>query len=124
MGAQDSCLKAVLSAVVPSEKRRTAFGIFDIDFGVAWFAGSAIMGLLCDKSVPALALFSVVLHCPCLPLPTERTRQSYALRGFNERAERVLSGFPTRVPTENFVWFHHRRSWTHVDMLHGLFVSY
>lgn len=32
MGAQDSCLKAVRSAVVPSDKRSTAFGIFDTGF--------------------------------------------------------------------------------------------
>ena len=68
MGAQDSCLKAVLSAVVPSEKRSTAFGIFDTGFGVAWFAGSAIMGLLYDKSILALILFSVVLQLLALPL--------------------------------------------------------
>jgi MFS family permease len=35
MGAQDSCLKAVLSAVVTSKKRSTAFGIFDTGFGIA-----------------------------------------------------------------------------------------
>ena len=44
MGAQDSLLKAVLVDVIPSEKRSTAFGVFDTGFGIAWFAGSAIMG--------------------------------------------------------------------------------
>jgi MFS family permease len=68
MGAQDSCLKAVLSAVVPSEKRSTAFGIFDTGFGVAWFVGSAVMGLLYDKSIPALILFSVLLQLLALPV--------------------------------------------------------
>jgi MFS family permease len=68
MGAQDSCLKAVLSAVVPSEKRGTAFGIFDTGFGVAWFVGSAIMGLLYDKSIPALVIFSVTLQILALPV--------------------------------------------------------
>jgi MFS family permease len=68
MGAQDSCLKAVLSAVVPSEKRSTAFGIFDTGFGVAWFAGSAVMGVLYDKSILALVLFSVLLQILALPL--------------------------------------------------------
>jgi MFS family permease len=68
MGAQDSCLKAVLSAVVPSEKRSTAFGIFDTGFGVAWFAGSAVMGVLYDKSIPALVLFSVLLQILALPV--------------------------------------------------------
>jgi len=68
MGAQDSCLKAVLSAVIPSEKRGTAFGIFDTGFGVAWFAGSAIMGLLYEKSIPALVIFSVALQLLALPV--------------------------------------------------------
>jgi predicted MFS family arabinose efflux permease len=68
MGAQDSCLKAVLSVVIPSEKRSTAFGIFDTGFGVAWFAGSAIMGLLYEKSIPALVIFSVALQLLALPV--------------------------------------------------------
>jgi predicted MFS family arabinose efflux permease len=67
MGAQDSCLKAVLSGVVPADKRSTAFGLFDTGFGVAWFAGSAIMGLLYDKSIPALIAFSVILQLLALP---------------------------------------------------------
>jgi predicted MFS family arabinose efflux permease len=68
MGAQDSCLRAALSAVVPSKKRSTAFGVFDTGFGVAWFAGSAIMGVLYDKSLPALVAFSVMLQLLALPV--------------------------------------------------------
>ena len=68
MGAQDSCLKAVLSHVLPSEKRSTGFGVFDTGFGIAWFAGSAIMGLLYDKSIPLLVSFSVVLQLLALPV--------------------------------------------------------
>jgi MFS family permease len=67
MGAQDSCLKAVLSHVVPSEKRSTAFGIFDTGFGIAWFAGSAVMGVLYDKSLAALVGFSLILQLLALP---------------------------------------------------------
>ena len=68
MGAQDSCLKAMLAPVVPSEKRGTGFGVFDTGFGIAWFAGSAIMGLLYDKSILALAIFSVLLQLLALPV--------------------------------------------------------
>jgi MFS family permease len=68
MGAQDSCLKASLSPIVPSEKRSTAFGVFDTGFGIAWFVGSAIMGLLHGKSIPALIVFSVVLQLLALPV--------------------------------------------------------
>jgi predicted MFS family arabinose efflux permease len=68
MGAQDSCLKAVLSAIVPGEKRGTAFGTFDNAFGIAWFAGSAVMGLLYEKSVVALIAFSVLSQILALPI--------------------------------------------------------
>lgn len=68
MGAQDSCLKAVLASVVPSEKRSTAFGVFDTGFGIAWFAGSAVMGLLYERSVTALVIFSVALQLLSLPV--------------------------------------------------------
>jgi predicted MFS family arabinose efflux permease len=60
-------LKAVLSDVVPIENRSTAFGVFDTGFGVAWFLGSATMGLLYDKSILALVLFSLVLQLAALP---------------------------------------------------------
>jgi MFS family permease len=68
MGAQDSLLKAVLADVVPIEKRSTAFGVFDTGFGIAWFLGSAAMGLLYDKSILVLVLFSVVLQIAALPI--------------------------------------------------------
>jgi predicted MFS family arabinose efflux permease len=68
MGAQDSCLKALLAPVVPSEKRSTAFGVFDTGFGIAWFMGSVIMGVLYDKSIPALVSFSMILQLLALPV--------------------------------------------------------
>jgi predicted MFS family arabinose efflux permease len=68
MGAQDSCLKAILAPIVPSDKRSTAFGLFDTAFGIAWFAGSAAMGLLYDKSIPALIAFSMILQLAALPV--------------------------------------------------------
>jgi predicted MFS family arabinose efflux permease len=68
MGAQDSCLKAVLSSVVPSGKRSTAFGVFDTNFGFFWFAGSVIMGVLYEKSLFALIAFSVTLQLAALPV--------------------------------------------------------
>jgi predicted MFS family arabinose efflux permease len=68
LGAQDSLLKAVLAGAVHAEKRSTAFGIFDTGFGIAWFVGSSIMGLLYDKSIPALVVFSVLLQLVALPV--------------------------------------------------------
>jgi len=52
----------------PPEKRSTAFGLFDTGYGIAWFLGSAIMGLLYDKSILAVALFSVILQVAAIPV--------------------------------------------------------
>ena len=68
MGAQDSCLKAVLAGIIPAEKRSTGFGVFDTGFGLAWFAGSATMGLLYGRSITALTIFSVLSQLLALPV--------------------------------------------------------
>ncbi len=68
MGAQDSVLKALLAGVVPHDRRSTGFGVFDTAFGIAWFAGSAAMGVLYGTSILGLIGFSVVLQLAALPL--------------------------------------------------------
>jgi predicted MFS family arabinose efflux permease len=68
MSAQGSLLQAMLTAVIPPQKRSTAFGLFDTGYGIAWFLGSAVMGLLYDRSILAVALFSVVLQLAALPI--------------------------------------------------------
>ncbi len=68
MGAQDSLFKAILANMVSKEKRSEAFGLFDTGFGVAWFLGSAAMGVIYTKSIPALIIFSVVLQVAALPV--------------------------------------------------------
>ena len=68
MAAQGSLLQAMLTGVIPPQKRSTAFGLFDTGYGIAWFLGSAVMGLLYDKSIVAVALFSVSLQLAALPV--------------------------------------------------------
>ena len=58
----------MLTGVIPPQKRSTAFGLFDTGFGVAWFVGSLMMGLLYDKSVVAVALFSTILQLAAIPV--------------------------------------------------------
>jgi len=68
MSAQGSLFQAMLTGVIPAEKRSTAFGLFDTGYGIAWFLGSAAMGLLYDKSILAVVLFSVLLQIAALPV--------------------------------------------------------
>src|SRR5213078_1912069 len=68
MAAQGSLLQAMLTGVIPPQKRSTAFGLFDTGYGIAWFVGSAVMGLLYDKSILGVAIFSVSLQLAALPV--------------------------------------------------------
>ncbi|MGQ9797263.1 MFS transporter [Desulfosoma sp.] len=80
MGAQESIIRAVVADLVPWDQRATGYGIFNAGFGLAWFAGSAFMGLLYDRSLMALAAFSVAVQFASMPwlhfvrrrLPTTR----------------------------------------------------
>lgn len=60
MGAQESILKAVIATVVSKEKRATAYGIFNSVFGLAWFIGSTIIGVIYEYSFYLLVVFSLV----------------------------------------------------------------
>ncbi|MBC7098325.1 MFS transporter [Candidatus Bipolaricaulota bacterium] len=62
MGTQESVMRAVIADLVPHDRRATAYGLFHIVFGGAWFAGSALMGLLYDRAPVYLVSFSVAMQ--------------------------------------------------------------
>ncbi len=68
MGAQESVLRAVVARLAPPERRATAYGVFNTGYGLAWFAGSALMGWLYDHSLPALMAFSVLVQLAAVPV--------------------------------------------------------
>lgn len=68
MGAQESIVRAIVANLVPAERRGSAYGIFSTGYGLAWFLGSLLMGVLYDRSLGLLVLVSVVLQLLGLPL--------------------------------------------------------
>jgi len=60
LGVQDATLRSGIAQVVSMNKRGSAFGTFNGVYGVAWFLGSAIMGLLYAHSLLALVAFGVI----------------------------------------------------------------
>ncbi len=62
LGAQESILRAAVAALAPVERRGAAYGLFNTGYGLSWFAGSAVLGLLYDISLPALIAVSVGLQ--------------------------------------------------------------
>lgn len=68
MGAQESIMKAAVAGMVPMEKRGSAYGIFSTGYGLAWFLGSALMGIVYDRSITSLVVFSVIIQLAAIPI--------------------------------------------------------
>ncbi|MDU6098022.1 MFS transporter [Peptoniphilus harei] len=67
MGAQESILKAAVTSMVPKKNRATGYGIFECSFGIFWFLGSWILGVIYAKSLPlmiGLSIFAQLLAIP------------------------------------------------------------
>lgn len=82
VGAQESVMRAAVAELTPPDRRGTAFGLFNMLFGVLWFAGSALMGWLYDVSIPALVAFSVIAQLAAIPcfVAAHRLRRRGGLR--------------------------------------------
>lgn len=68
MGAQESVLKAVVTNLLPKHNRAAGYGIFEFSFGIFWFLGSWLIGVLYDFSKPALIAVSVLAQLLSVPL--------------------------------------------------------
>ncbi len=67
MGAQESIMRSSVAVMSSSDRRGSAYGIFNSLFGVAWFVGSIILGLLYTVSLNYLVAFSSLL--PLISIP-------------------------------------------------------
>lgn len=67
IAVQDALLLALVASVLARRRRATSFGLFDLTIGGAWFAGSAIAGVLLDRSTLGLVLFSTLLQLAAIP---------------------------------------------------------
>lgn len=68
VGAQESIMRAAIAAMIPAHRRGAAYGIFNTGYGIAWFLGSILLGVLYDISLPALIGFSVVVQLAAVPI--------------------------------------------------------
>jgi MFS-type transporter involved in bile tolerance (Atg22 family) len=67
-GAQASLMRAIIAQMTPKNKRASSYGIFNASFGIFWFFGSFLMGLLYDYSKLYLVVFSIVIQLLAIPL--------------------------------------------------------
>jgi predicted MFS family arabinose efflux permease len=60
LGVHDAIMNAAVATMVPAHTRACAYGFFTAIYGTAWFLGSALLGLLYDRSLVLVAAVSVV----------------------------------------------------------------
>ena len=65
-GAASTVMRAQVARLAAPDRRGSAFGAFHALFGVSWFAGSALLGSLYDRSPSYAASASVALHLAAL----------------------------------------------------------
>jgi MFS family permease len=68
IAAQETLMRAIIGNMIATRKRASAYGIFNLGFGVFWFLGSIVLGYLYDKSLLWLCVFSVVVQLCAVPL--------------------------------------------------------
>jgi MFS family permease len=68
MGVHESIIPAAVATMVPAERRPSAYGLFTAGYGIAWFLGSAVMGILYDRSIMAVVIFCVLLELAAIPI--------------------------------------------------------
>lgn len=67
MGAQESILKAAVTYMVPKKNRASGYGIFECSFGIFWFLGSWILGILYSLSIPIMIVLSIISQVMAIP---------------------------------------------------------
>lgn len=68
MGVHESIIPAAVAPMVSPDRRASAYGLFTGSYGIAWFAGSAVIGALFSLSLTSVVLFAVVAQLAAIPL--------------------------------------------------------
>lgn len=74
MGAQESILKAAVTSMVPKKNRATGYGIFECSFGIFWFLGSWLLGLIYSASLPLMIGLSILAQLMAIPFYLRASR--------------------------------------------------
>lgn len=67
MGVHESIIPAAVAPWIPADRRASMFGLFTALYGAAWFVGSAVMGVLYDRSVAATVAFCMACQLAAIP---------------------------------------------------------
>jgi hypothetical protein len=60
VGMHETVMSAAIAQMAPAYRRASAYGIFTAIFGITWFAGSAVLGALYDRSLGVMVAVAVL----------------------------------------------------------------
>jgi MFS family permease len=67
MGIHETIMRAAIADLTHIKKRGTAYGIFNAIYGLAWFLGSAVVGILYDKAAYLIPVFVIITQVFSIP---------------------------------------------------------
>ena len=67
VSAHESLMRAIVANMILSDKRGSAYGLFNMRFGIFWFLGSFLMGVIYDISILSVVIFSVLIQLLAVP---------------------------------------------------------
>lgn len=68
MGIHETIMRAAIADLTHIKKRGIAYGIFNTAYGLSWFIGSALMGLLYGVSILSICLFVLMMEIASIPV--------------------------------------------------------
>ncbi len=68
MGLQEVIMKAAVADMTPLAKRSTAYGVFNLSLGLAFFVGGTLAGFLYDFSMKILIIFLTAEELMAIPV--------------------------------------------------------
>jgi len=68
MGSHETIMKASIADITPIKKRGTAYGVFNVIYGLAMFAGSACVGYMYDVSIQLMIVVLVLIEIISIPV--------------------------------------------------------
>ena len=75
IGVHESIIPAAVATMVPVQRRASAYGLFTAGYGIFWFLGSVVIGVLYGVSIPVLIAFCLVVELAAIPLFVIARRQ-------------------------------------------------
>ena len=81
MGFHETVMRSAIADLTSLKKRGTGYGIFNAAYGLAIFIGSALTGLLYEKSISAIIVISIVFEVTAIAVFFNLKKEALTVKG-------------------------------------------